>query len=40
MRQTVEPNVWQILSSEKPGRVDSDERVESFTGSDRRGGRW
>ena len=40
MRQTVEPNVWQILSSEKPRRADSDERVEGFTGSDRKGGRW
>ncbi|CAL1144277.1 unnamed protein product [Cladocopium goreaui] len=30
MRQTVEPNVWQLVSSEEPGRADSDERVEGF----------
>ena len=30
MRQTVEPNVWQILSSEEPSRGDSEERVEGF----------
>ena len=30
MHQTVEPNVWQILSSEEPGRADSDERVDGF----------
>ena len=28
MPQTVEPNFWQILS--RPGRADSDERVEGF----------
>ena len=30
MRQTVEPHVWQILSSEEPSRGDSEERVEGF----------